>query len=186
MSRWLFFRRLLDGKHVGSVTPSSRRAADRLARVIDPSRPQRVVELGPGTGAVTHAILRRMHSRSTLVCIERDTAFAAHLRSTVRDARVRILRADANRLGRLVPDPVDVVVSSIPLAVVPAASAGRLIRAAADRLRTGGTFTCYQYAPVWLWPRTVHLVEASIGTPHSGRVWWNLPPMVVITARKTG
>jgi phosphatidylethanolamine/phosphatidyl-N-methylethanolamine N-methyltransferase len=44
-------------KNVGAVAPSSRALARAIARQINPARPGPVLELGPGTGVVTRALL---------------------------------------------------------------------------------------------------------------------------------
>ena len=75
--RLLFLRKFLThGTRIASITPSSRWMSRELARNVTPDRPQRVLELGAGTGVVTRAILERLHPRSTLVTFEPDAELA--------------------------------------------------------------------------------------------------------------
>jgi len=112
--RALFLRKFLTrGTRIASVTPSSRWMCRQLARGVDPSRPQRILELGAGTGVVTRVIESRMHPGSTLVAFEPEPDFAAILRERTR-ATVRSEGFEA--LGKEAPgDGFDVVVSGLPV-----------------------------------------------------------------------
>ena len=66
-----FLRALLTRpKHVGAVAPSSRMLARAIADEVDPSRPGPVLELGPGTGVITQALLERGVAPERLTTIE--------------------------------------------------------------------------------------------------------------------
>lgn len=115
--RALFLSKFLrHGTRIASVTPSSRWMCRELARSVDRSKPQRILELGAGTGVVTREIERRMHAGSTLVAYEPDADFAEVLRRTtgaeVREAGVEALAAQA---GVDAEGPFDVVVSGMPV-----------------------------------------------------------------------
>src|SRR5689334_3904603 len=91
----LFLRKFVrHGVQVASIAPSSRRLAQALCRHIDPNRPQIILELGAGTGAVTAVALERMHPRSRLVAIERDADFARILRHNY--PRAEVIEANAS------------------------------------------------------------------------------------------
>lgn len=109
--RLLFARKFLaHGTRIASVTPSSRWMSRELARHADPARPQRILELGAGTGPVTRALESRLHPGSTLVAVEPDPDFAAALRGTTTRATVFEGRyQDLDDAG-----PFDVVVSGLP------------------------------------------------------------------------
>src|SRR6201999_3304554 len=64
-------------KNIGAVAPSSRGLARAIARQIDPARPGSVLELGPGTGVITAALLDRGIAPERLTVIEYDSDFAA-------------------------------------------------------------------------------------------------------------
>lgn len=85
----LFLRKFIKhGKRVASFAPSSRALARAMCARVDAHRPQVIVELGAGTGAVTREVARRMHADSRLIAIEIDPTFADHLRHAVPKAEV--------------------------------------------------------------------------------------------------
>ncbi len=86
----------------------------QLARGVDPARPQRILELGAGTGVVTREIESRMHAESTLVSYERDEDFVEVLRSSTKRAEIRGVGVET--LETTEPDGLfDVVVSGLPV-----------------------------------------------------------------------
>ena len=72
---------------VGSVIPSSSRLEQRLVRCAHPADAAVVLELGPGTGGTTRALLAAMRADARLLAIELDPAFNAHLSRNIRDPR---------------------------------------------------------------------------------------------------
>ncbi len=79
----LFIRKFLRyGDRIASITPSSRAMASALCKIVDPTKPQTILELGAGTGAITSAALQRMHPKSRLIAVEIDEHFVEHLRAT--------------------------------------------------------------------------------------------------------
>ena len=83
----LFFRQFRENFHTtGSIAPSSRWLAQALARFVggDGSKnghPRRVLEVGPGTGAVTHWILPALGTQDRFDLVEMNDQFVAHLRN---------------------------------------------------------------------------------------------------------
>lgn len=65
---------------------------ERIAGAIDPHADEELVEIGPGLGALTEALLAR-GARLTVIELDRD--LAAHWR---RDARVQVIEADVLRV----------------------------------------------------------------------------------------
>ena len=102
---------------VGAVLPSSPALAAALAAEIDTKAPGVVVELGPGTGRVTRALLEAGVEPTQLVAIERDASFCKLLRE--RFPAVRIVSGEARMLELLLQQvglgPVKAVTSSLPL-----------------------------------------------------------------------
>ena len=91
-----FFRWLRKPSQVGAVAPSSAALATALAAEVDVEAPGTVVELGPGTGRVTRALLEAGVDPEKLIAIERDAAFCRLLRE--RFPAIRIVSGDARRL----------------------------------------------------------------------------------------
>lgn len=82
---------------VGSIVPSSPSLAAAVAAPVAAGA-QCVVELGPGTGPITRALLARLGPSAAVVAIEIDPDFCALLRRTVRDPRLHVVRARAEML----------------------------------------------------------------------------------------
>jgi SAM-dependent methyltransferase len=75
-----------------SMFPSSRHLANALTRPIDFRRARTIVELGPGTGAVTNEILKRLRPDAKLFAIDINPIFIDHLTATCRDPRQTCFR----------------------------------------------------------------------------------------------
>jgi phosphatidylethanolamine/phosphatidyl-N-methylethanolamine N-methyltransferase len=103
-------------KNIGALMPSSPALAEAIARQIDPHAGP-VLEIGPGTGVVSEAILARGVAPESLTLVEYDEDLARHLAE--RFSRCRVLRGDAfdldQSLGRPNGSPFGAVVSGIPL-----------------------------------------------------------------------
>src|SRR5690606_36222770 len=79
-----FFKGWIDGpKSVGAILPTSSVTARRMASVIEPSSGLPVLELGPGTGIITKAIVKRGVAPENVVSIEYSTDFYQHLTRTI-------------------------------------------------------------------------------------------------------
>src|SRR5277367_4305321 len=110
---------LANPQRMGSVVPSSRKLAAAMAHWL-PSDPESfVLELGPGTGAVTEALLERGLREEKLVAIEHNPKMARLLREKF--PRAHIITGDAWQLDYLLRDrrePIEnvgAVFSSLPL-----------------------------------------------------------------------
>ena len=134
---------------MGAVAPSARRLAQARARqtVVVPG--EVVVELGPGTGSVTRALIDSGVPEDRLILIERDPAFHAYL--TEMFPRATVILGDATRMDRLIPKEwrgkVSSVVSSLPLVALPARQRYRTLVAAFRILAPFGRLVQYTYGP---------------------------------------
>jgi phosphatidylethanolamine/phosphatidyl-N-methylethanolamine N-methyltransferase len=177
----LFFRQWLRAPlQTGSVLPSGLALARTIARQVDVAGGGLVVELGPGTGAVTRALLERGVHPERLVLVERNGEFVELLRR--RFPQVRVLRGDAMVLDRLLAeagyDAVAVAVSSLPLRSLPFGVQQGALRALRRVLVPGGRLLQYTYG----FGSPVHPVLGEriglTGRP-VGRILLNVPPAVV-------
>ncbi len=120
---------------VGSVTPSSRRLEQRLVRNAGIAQAQTVVELGPGTGGTTAAMLRAMGPAARLLAIELDPDFHRHLRSSLHDPRLALELGSAERMAELLQAhgmaAPDAIVSGIPFSTMPPEVSERIAAAIA-------------------------------------------------------
>jgi phosphatidylethanolamine/phosphatidyl-N-methylethanolamine N-methyltransferase len=159
---------------VGAVSPSSRALARALAAEVDPSVPGPVVELGPGTGPVTEALVARGIAPERLVLVEYDPEFCTLLRRRFPGATV--IEGDAytlaDTLSGIVKEPAAAIVSSLPLMTRPLTVRVRLLNAAMRLLRRGAPYVQFTYAMTAPIPSRQRRYRVSA----SPRIWLNLPP----------
>jgi len=158
----------------GAVMPSSRVLARAMARYVDPQSNGPVIELGPGTGPVTQALVRQGIDPARLVLVEFNPDFCRLLRA--RYPAATIVQGDAYRLRRLldgyVEEPAAAVVSGLPLVTKPLRTRLRLISDAMTLLAAGAPFVQFTYAMVPPIPKGLSGVRAEA----SELIWMNLPP----------
>ena len=113
----------------GAVMPSGKVLARTMARYVDPQSSGPVIELGPGTGPVTEALVEHGIDPARLVLVEFNPVFCRLLRS--RYPAATVVQGDAYRLRRLletfVREPAAAVVSGLPLVTKPLRTRLRLI-----------------------------------------------------------
>ncbi len=173
-----------------SLIPSSRGVARNMAAALPQKGDPVVVELGPGTGAFTAEIQRRLRGRGRHLAVELNDRFAVLLRD--RFPAVDVVVGDAVHARRLLDERglnrADAVISGLPYALFSQPLQHRLMGAVRDCLAPDGTFAAFAYVhAAWSPPaRRFHrLLEAVFEEVTVGRtVWANLPPAFVYTARR--
>jgi len=173
-----FLRGLVsDPMGVSAPTPSSPALARVIAAEVDPSRDGLVIELGPGTGAVTQALLEQGISADRVVAIEQEVSFVGLMRE--RFPEVTVCDGDALLFENCIPARAKVaaVVSGLPLLNLPVPTRRSLLRRALSCQGRGGRFIQLSYG--W---RPPVLPDASTSLD-SKVVWRNFPPAHVWTYR---
>jgi phospholipid N-methyltransferase len=147
MKNWHFFREAMKSfRTTGSITSSSKALVNKLVEPLPTHRPLVIVELGPGDGCVTHAILKKVHSGSSVTAFEINTAFVEKL-AVIQDSRLRVLPVGAERLtDYFEAGTVDYVVSSLPLSMIPKEIKEAILQQSQLVLRPEGRFLQFQYA----------------------------------------
>jgi phosphatidylethanolamine/phosphatidyl-N-methylethanolamine N-methyltransferase len=168
--------------HMGAVMPSGRLLARTMAQYVDIDSDAPVVELGPGTGAITNALIERGIDQKRLVLVEYNPGFCALLRD--RYPQAKVVQGDAYRLRdslhQVLTAPASAVVSGLPLVTKPMQTRLRLIRDAFSSLAPGAPFVQFTYSVVPPIPKSL----PGVSTEASERVWMNLPPARVWVYRK--
>ena len=117
---WHFAREFITHpRQTGALFPSSRSLAKRMAGQV-PEGGGIVIELGPGLGSVTAALVARGIPQKDIWAIEYSPRLAAKLRQ--RFPGVNVIEGDARHLSQLIPhrsDPIRAIVSSLPLRSLP-------------------------------------------------------------------
>ncbi len=168
--------------HMGAVMPSGRLLARTMAQYVDVDSDAPVVELGPGTGAITSALVERGIDQKRLVLVEYNPGFCALLRD--RYPQAKVVQGDAYRLRdtlwNVLGGPASAVVSGLPLVTKPMFTRLRLIRDSFAALAPGAPFVQFTYSVVPPIPKSL----PGVSTEASERIWMNLPPARVWVYRK--
>jgi phosphatidylethanolamine/phosphatidyl-N-methylethanolamine N-methyltransferase len=167
---------------IGAVAPSSKMLARAMARYVDPHSDGPVVELGPGTGPVTAALVEAGVDPARLVLVEFNPTFCRMLRARYPEAT--LVQGDAYSMRRLLEtlmvQPAAAVVSGLPLVTKPVRMRLRLIRDAFDLMLPGAPFVQFTYSVASPLPRRF----GGFSVESSERIWMNIPPARVWVYRK--
>jgi len=168
--------------HMGAVMPSGRCLARTMAQYVDIDSKGPVVELGPGTGAITNALIAHGVDQKRLVLVEYNPGFCALLRD--RYPHATVVQGDAyalrDSLWDVLSAPASAMVSGLPLVTKPMLTRLRLIRDAFLALAPGAPFVQFTYSVVPPIPKSL----PGVSTEASERIWMNLPPARVWVYRK--
>lgn len=155
----LFFREFRQTyRTTGAIAPSGQALARALARFVPPplsaTAPRRVLEVGPGTGAVTRAMIAALGPVDTLDLVELNERFCDRLRERLaQDEQFRQVAARTRLFQQSVEDlplevKYDVIVSGLPLNNFSIDLVERLLHALTSRLAPGGSLSFFEY--VWI------------------------------------
>lgn len=175
---------------VGAVAPSSEGLAELLASVVPRSGAPIVVELGPGTGAVSAVIDRRLPPEGRHLAVELDPGMVEFLRCT--RPTMEIVPGDARELGSLLADRdvtrADAVVSGLPWALFDPPTQAAILTEVARLLGPNGAFTTFAYLhgmPLHTARRFRRTLAATFDEVVVSRtVWRNLPPAFGYVCRR--
>ena len=167
---------------VGAVMPSGRVLARTMAQYVDVKSEGPVIELGPGTGAITNALIAHGIEQKRLVLVEYNPGFCALLRD--RYPQATVVQGDAyalrDSLWDVLSAPASAVVSGLPLVTRPMLTRLKLIRDAFAAMAPGSPFVQFTYSVAPPIPRSL----PGVSTEASERIWMNLPPARVWVYRK--
>ena len=167
---------------MGAVMPSGRVLARTMAQYVDIDSDAPVIELGPGTGAITNALIAQGVDQKRLVLVEYNPGFCALLRD--RYPQATIVQGDAyalrDSLWNVLSAPASAVVSGLPLVTKPMLIRLKLIRDAFVAMAPGSPFVQFTYSVAPPIPKSL----PGVSTEASERIWMNLPPARVWVYRK--
>lgn len=170
-----FFKGWIDKpKAVGAIIPTSGITARRMASIITPESGLPVLELGPGTGTITKAILQSGIRPQDLYSIEFSADFVDHMRKAYPD--VNIIQGDAfdldTTLGEKSDLQFDSAISAVPLLNFPVARRIAYINSLLDRLPFGRPVIQITYGP----RSPVPAQAGQFSVEHFDFVLRNIPP----------
>lgn len=171
-------------RSVGAIAPSGKYLARAMAAQVDPSLPGPIVELGPGTGTITQALIARGVAEERLILIEANPDFARMMAR--RYPRATVICGDAFDVANLVRTyasaPVAAVISGLPLFNWPMLRRLRLLAQALALIGSHGSFIQFSYHVLPPVPEKCGSFRVN-GLP---RVWRNLFPARVWIYRPAG
>ena len=167
-----------DPSQVGAIAPSGPALARLITSEIG-SHSGPIIELGPGTGVFTQALLDQGVRESDLTLVETSPEFARLL--TRRFPAARVLQMDARHLHRrnLFPEcSIGAVVSGLPLLNISPPRVLALLRGAFRCMQPNGAFYQFTYGPLCPVPKPC-LERLGLQSTCLGRVLNNFPPASV-------
>ena len=136
-------------KTSGTVVPSSKYLANKMLKDIDFSSAKLIVELGPGNGAITHDILKKLSPNTTLICFEVNDSFYEEL-IKIKHPQLIVLKASAENIKEEVVqlgfEKADHIISSLPLTIIPKEISHTILTESFSFLKQNGMFVQYQYS----------------------------------------
>lgn len=173
-----------DTSRVGAIAPSGPTLTRLMTKEIG-RHSGLVIELGPGTGVFTRALLKQGVREKDLTLVECCQEFAVMLREKFPEARV--LQMDAGRLHQNESFPegaVGAIVSGLPLLNMSPSRVLTILRWAFRRMRPSGAFYQFTYGPRCPVPKRC-LERLGLSASCTGRALVNLPPASVYRIRKS-
>ena len=163
-------------QQIGAIFPSSKNLSVAMANWIPVDPDEFVLELGPGTGSVTEAMLTRGLRHDRLIALEMSPRLADLLRA--RFPRAHIITGDALNLDKVIRkqvrhvDAVGAVISSLPLRNFKPEDASLVAQKIYSVLRPGGVWVQFSYHLA----TKEHKGDSSFNQISSDIVWRNFPP----------
>lgn len=174
-------------KEVATIFPTSPSLARTLLSGQNFKKARLVIELGPGTGAITRPLRRRLAKGTEYLGVEITPSLVKGLQSRFPD--LHFVQDSAERLPRILGKrKADAIISSIPWTLLGPKEQEKLMKGILASLKPGGTFSTYVCLNAAWYPSARHLkalLEKSFRSlDRSPIVWSNLPPAFVYTCRK--
>jgi phospholipid N-methyltransferase len=176
----VFLRRFIaEPGRVGSIIPSSRFLCARMLSRVDWANAGVIVELGPGTGVFTQAILQKKRPDARYLLVERDPQFRAVLRDRFPEVPIR---EEAMKLGQYMEEmrlgKADVIISGLPFAIFPETLRTGILDQIQSVLAPGGLFITFQYSL-----QLKSELQARFQRVETGFTPLNIPPAFIYTCR---
>lgn len=167
----------------GALFETSRHVVAAITQPVTPQTRQVIVEYGAGHGNITRGILAKMHPDSVLLAFELHREFCEVLQQNVQDSRLRVINDSAAELPRYLAQyqlsSVDVIVSAIPLTILPPDLCHQIMREGHRLLSPNGTFMQVFYSLRALGRFRQHFAHVGYQS-----VWRNMPPAWIYTCTK--
>jgi phospholipid N-methyltransferase len=184
--RLFFFAAFLSRPgRIGAIGPSSQALTGEMLQGFNLAKMENVVELGPGTGALTGVILSQIGAQTNFLAVELDQGCVNHL--TRKFPQLSVVHDSAENLQDVLSQRgirhVDCIISGLPWASMPATVQRPTFNAVMRSLRPGGTFRTFAFLHASWFPtanRFRRLLDDHFTSVRKSRIVWNnLPPAFV-------
>ena len=175
---------------IGAIWPSSRMLAETILAPIDFSTACSIVEIGPGTGAITDVLAKKLRPQSRYLGIELNTEFHKHL--IAHFPALTFVNRNAEDMAAILRESdlpaADAVVCSLPWTIFDPTQQERFVTTIRDNLAPGGLLITFAYLHSLAMPSawelrrllTRHFTKVTTTKP----VWDNVPPAFVYVCRR--
>ncbi|WP_170157170.1 class I SAM-dependent methyltransferase [Roseimicrobium gellanilyticum] len=170
------------------MAPSSLALARRIAEAAKIHESKRVLELGPGTGALTEAVAEALPKGSEYLGLELNEIFVKQLGQRFPNLRFEAVPAQEFDFNQWPGEgeTFDAVVSGLPWTAFPESLQKAILDHVLPRLRPGGIFVTFAYTGFHLLPKgrcfRDLLASRCYKLTTTTTVWGNLPPAFVYVA----
>lgn len=176
---------LRNPKEVGAILPSGTAVSHLITREID-ARHAPVLELGPGTGSFTRAILARGVKQSDLTLVETNSEFCSRLERDFPGVNVHCMNAaDISRRNLFAGRKVGAVVSGVPFLLLKPSEAHAILESVFQVMRPEAALYQITYGFTAPFPREIVQSLGLVATP-VGRALLNAPPASVYRLARAG
>ncbi|GLW12731.1 methyltransferase [Microtetraspora sp. NBRC 13810] len=167
----------------GAIAPTLPTMARTLAAIVPSTHPVTVIELGPGTGAVSTAIHTRLTPGSRHIAIEIDPHMINHLHHT--HPWLEVIHGNATHLTQLLTTTgthqADAIVSTLPWSMIPTPQQTTILQQIAQTLAPGAAFSTVvglHARPLTTNARRFrhHLTTTFDEVLTTSTIWRNIPP----------
>jgi phospholipid N-methyltransferase len=160
---------------IGSIIPSSRFLERRIVEAAGVASADVIVELGPGVGGVTRAMLKAMPHHAKLLSVEINSHFNT-LVSKIEDKRLIAHLGSASELKEIISqyglEPPNAIVSGIPFSTMSRSTGSQILETVSSLLPPNGRFVAYQVNN-----HVATLCKPFLGSGQTSTEFLNIPPM---------
>ena len=168
---------------IGAIAPSSKFLTKEIVGSIDFKTSKRIVELGPGLGTFTKAILKKSGPDAGIFCFEVNKKFCTYLGKHINDKRLIIINDGAEKISSSLKKfnikKADCIVSGLPFRNFSEPKKRKILKEIKNSLSDEGAFVLFQYTN-----GLGSLLESYFGSVGRKFVALNVPPAFVYRCRK--
>ncbi len=177
-------------KSTGAILASSKALSKRMVANLDFDNAKTIVELGPGSGAITNQILTKINDKQKFFAIELNEELYKELSQKMPD--LKLYNDNASNLAQILEKEncvsVDIVISGLPWVLFSKELQEEILNSILNSLSNNGSFVTFSYVHGKIFPsakRFIHLLHQKFDIVEKSKiVWKNIPPAIVYKCTK--